>query len=165
MDNWRLTAVRITKYDPKLRNADDSFSEDEWTSVHDVGKIFEGKIFTLEEYLRVESYYIKAVEMIISDIQGEFLQIENLEKAYYTGEIPSELTDLYEGLRSGMTIHASAIGSLLKLILREFVWCELVCMNCIIHFGYDYYMYVNGVPTLENGSLKQKIEQLGLFVD
>ena len=30
---------------------------------------------------------------------------------------------------------------LLKLILREKIWCKLCSRNCEFHFGYDYYLY------------------------
>ncbi len=36
---------RITKYDPAFR-IDGKYTKDEWTSIHDIGKIYNGCIFT-----------------------------------------------------------------------------------------------------------------------
>lgn len=38
MDNWRLTAERITKYNPDNRDENGSYKLDEWTSISDIGK-------------------------------------------------------------------------------------------------------------------------------
>lgn len=55
--------VRITKYDPRLRTADDRFMADDWTSVSDIGR-FPG--LTVEEYLKTEDNYWRTLASILS---------------------------------------------------------------------------------------------------
>ena len=49
--NWH----EIVKYSPQKYDSNGIYTADEWTSMWDVGKKFDGKLFTLEEYLRVVS--------------------------------------------------------------------------------------------------------------
>jgi hypothetical protein len=50
-----MNYVRITKYDPQNRDANGHYTlVDEWTSISDVGKSFQGKILTMEQYLAIE---------------------------------------------------------------------------------------------------------------
>lgn len=53
---------RITKYNPKFRNELGHYQKKEWTSVSDIGKIFEGKQLTVEEYLNTENLYINSID-------------------------------------------------------------------------------------------------------
>ena len=41
----------IVKYSPQKYNRNGVYTADEWTSRDDIGKYFDGKLFTLEEYL------------------------------------------------------------------------------------------------------------------
>lgn len=45
--NWH----EIVKYSPQKYDSNGIYTTDEWTSIWDVGKKFDGKLFTLEEYL------------------------------------------------------------------------------------------------------------------
>lgn len=45
--NWH----EIVKYSPQKYDSNGIYTTDEWTSMWDVGKKFDGKLFTLEEYL------------------------------------------------------------------------------------------------------------------
>lgn len=49
----------IVKYSPQKYNRNGVYTADEWTSRDDIGKYFDGKLFTLEEYLNIEKHYIK----------------------------------------------------------------------------------------------------------
>jgi hypothetical protein len=42
------TALRVTKYDPALRDERGGFTGDDWTSVSDVGGLFSGRVLTLQ---------------------------------------------------------------------------------------------------------------------
>lgn len=52
---------RITKYDPTKRNSQGWFLEETWTSFSDIGKLYEGKKVTYDEYVYVENLYISAI--------------------------------------------------------------------------------------------------------
>jgi hypothetical protein len=49
--------------------------------------------------------------------------------------------------------------------MRENIWCELYCSynnNIVIRFGYDFYMYVNGID--KDSPIWQDVGEIGLFV-
>ena len=52
---------RVTKYDPKNRSSRGIYTVNEWTSYCDIGKIFDGKKLTFEEYREIEDRYIEAI--------------------------------------------------------------------------------------------------------
>ncbi len=51
-DSWRWTADLIVKYAPKIMTNEASIEKNEWLMSSDIGKIYDGKRFTREEYLR-----------------------------------------------------------------------------------------------------------------
>ncbi|QSX06726.1 hypothetical protein JYG23_04550 [Sedimentibacter sp. zth1] len=52
---------RITKYNPQYRDSYGAYLKDEWTSLSDVGKQYDGKVFTKDEYLEYERLYIESI--------------------------------------------------------------------------------------------------------
>ena len=68
----------ILKYSPKnYKNR--IYTVDEWTSRCEVGKYFNGKQFTIEEYLRVEQQHINVILSIMKAVQSKFVVIRYLE--------------------------------------------------------------------------------------
>ena len=53
MNGWR-----ITKYNPAFRDERGVYLKDEWTSVSDVGKSFDGVVLTFKEYREIEDNYV-----------------------------------------------------------------------------------------------------------
>lgn len=47
----------IVKYPPSGYNKDGIYMYDDWTSISDIGKSFNGKIFSAKDYLKVENQY------------------------------------------------------------------------------------------------------------
>ena len=43
----------IVKYCPENYDENGAYKANEWTSFSDIGKSYDGKVFTLENYLRV----------------------------------------------------------------------------------------------------------------
>lgn len=52
---------------------------DDWTSISDIGKSFNGKIFSSKDYLKVENQYINTVLMIMSELDCKYLTIAYIE--------------------------------------------------------------------------------------
>lgn len=69
----------IVKYPPSGYNKDGIYTSDDWTSISDVGKSFNGKILTVKDYLKVEGQYVNTVLMIMSALDCEYLAIEYIE--------------------------------------------------------------------------------------
>ena len=58
---------RITKYNPAFRNEKGAYLKNEWISISDVGKSFDGKILTLPEYQKAEDAYVATALRIFSE--------------------------------------------------------------------------------------------------
>lgn len=164
-DDWRLTAKRITKYAPSLRNEEGAYPADEWTSFHDIGKAFNGVTLTAEEYFRTEAKYIDAVGLFLKSIDCKEVRIVNVEK-YDPEGLSGELLELYKGVLNGVLLDGDSIRYMIQLVLRGYLWCVMFCsknQEYAIRFGYDYYMYFNGSNLKD--SMLAEVECLGLFVD
>lgn len=68
MYNWR-----ITKYNPKFRDESGSFLSQEWTSYHDIGKVFGTHILTYSDYKKMEDDYVAIVSSFM-----DYLDIDKL---------------------------------------------------------------------------------------
>lgn len=119
-------SYRIIKY--SLIKESDFLSSSEWTSYYDVGD----KV-TLDEYLIVEQRYIDTVLNLCKCFGVRKLRISELE-------INNE-TMVTENIVNNREFNILELTTIIRLILREYIWCKLVCETCEFHFGYDYYMY------------------------
>lgn len=52
---------RITKYNPIFRNENGHYLLDEWICPSEIGKVLNGDLFTLENYLLIENAYIETI--------------------------------------------------------------------------------------------------------
>ena len=48
----------VCKYDPAFRDEKGAYKKDEWTDFSDIGRAFDGKVFTEEEYYETEDRYV-----------------------------------------------------------------------------------------------------------
>lgn len=145
-----MHTFRITKYDPLRRDADGAYRHPDWTSISDIGKEFNGKLLTEDEYARVESSYVEAAKSFLSEAETGGLWVKDLEQREFNMDFPE-------------IVNWMDIGPIVRAMLREQIWCRLEGRNCYIHVGYDYYMYV-GVPHACTISQSQA-SQSGLFVE
>lgn len=148
---------RISKYNPKYRDSNGAYTKNEWTSISDIGKNFDGKIFTRDEYIEIEDKYLDAIEIFINYHNIKKIRLVNLENYNDFNLKGIELKDYNVYPNKEALIIA-------KYILREDFWGELKGENGIeICFGYDYLMSFKS-----NTSFKEvirTIENLGLYVE
>ena len=147
----KIYQYRLTKYNPLYR-LNDVYCEDEWTSFFDVGKEYNGKIFTMDEYLKVENAYLKSIKLTLNKLNISMLEVTNMEK--YSESAPNI---------SNHTILSSVddILNVAKECLRESCWCKLVGERFFIHFGYDYYMYIG--CCIDESTMCEFASKNGLF--
>ncbi|MCT4646130.1 MAG: hypothetical protein N4A74_14180 [Carboxylicivirga sp.] len=156
---------RITKYHHnKLTN------HEEWTSISDIGKTFDGVKLSKEEYLKIEKNYIDACILLFDDFKSDGILIKELDKIAYGTDGLDELYNdgllsLYKVLDENKRLSRSNFVLALQLVLRENIWCKMSDVNnsFLIEFGYDYYMYfnVNYIPN----ALKEKLSKMALFIE
>ena len=82
---FRKFGCEIVKYQPKYYK-DGVYTKDEWISVSDIGKNFDGEVLTKEEYLRVESAYVDTVKELLEISGVKFLTIVNPNTYYLRRE-------------------------------------------------------------------------------
>ncbi|RTQ92497.1 DUF7683 domain-containing protein [Lysinibacillus telephonicus] len=139
---------RITKYNPDFRDENGHYTKiEDWTSSYDIGKVFNGQLFTFKEYLHVESAYINTILMFLKESKVKSLRVIGLEKHKFKAQQKWQF--LYEDkfqhvqLEEDMVIDVEDVPTICKMILRELMYCQLLVKDKIfIHFGWDYYMYI-----------------------
>lgn len=166
MDNWRRTAHRVTKYNPDNRDERGAYKVDEWTSISDIGREFNGTKFTYQDYILIEDKYISSIREFCNYFGIDELEIKNLEvhEPQTWDNNSLRLKEHYGRLRTKKLVSKQDIEVISRLILREYLWCDLVHGDRGIHFGYDYYMYFDSGTKIPE-DLKIKIEKNGLYME
>lgn len=165
----------IVKYSPEYYDEKGVYSRDEWISRSDIGTVYEGKPFTLEEYLDVEQRYVNVILSIMNATNCRYMTIQYLEadKAYIAKriktskfhKIDSILFKSISLLEENKRISVEKISDVLRLALREYIYVELSNKeHCVfVKFGYDYYL--NVACSLSNEVLEGIVRKEDLFLD
>lgn len=164
-----MFSYRITKYDPKFRNALGHFLNNDWTSISEIGKKFDEKELTFEDYKRIEDAYVQAIMLFMDFLKLSSLKVTYLEKH---GKRPSPdiyrsktMLELYKKIFVGQELDKSEVSDAARLMLRETLWCKLESEDkMFVHFGWDYYMFI-GSSEKPTESMIVTIEKSDLFVE
>ena len=151
-----MEQFRVTKYDPRFRKRSGAYDRDEWTSVSDIGSCFGNVTLTASEYVSTENAYVEAALFFLEESGVAQLEIAGFEN--HTQYSTSALS-----FKDGYLCSQLEIAELVRLNLREVIWCRLEARDAFLHFGYDYYMYV-GVPNPSTAAC-ERTERRGLFVE
>lgn len=155
---------KISKYRKKNKNK----IINEWTSISDIGKVYNGTQFKYEEYIKKENSYIEVILMFIKlnnikKLTIEELEIYNNDKLIYD-EYDLQIQNLIKNVKNKIEVKTSDIELFIRAILRERIWAKLYSGDELyIHFGYDYYMYI-GSKVNSKEEIKQ-IEKMGLVIE
>ncbi|SDW21926.1 hypothetical protein [Paenibacillus sp. CF384] len=138
---------RITKYNPLFRNEKGHYLLDEWTCPSEIGKIINGNLFTLEEYLFIEHAYVETIiEFLNEKRQYSLRLIQTSNRSISHEDKTSILYDNEFGMiniKEDLIVNINEIRLICKMILRNFADCQLYSKdNFFVHFGWDYYMYI-----------------------
>lgn len=148
---------RVTKYDKAFRIGRSGYGRDEWTSVSDIGKSFDGKLLTEEEYLEVEGKYLYTIERFAQESGVDRVTIRSLQ---FHDQGLAEAGHLH----NDSTVTIDEARGIARLALREKLYCRLEDDDrFFVHFGYDYYMYLGSHVPCEEAVAEA--ERIGLFVD
>ncbi len=148
-----MKSIRISKYNPIYRDKSGSYTKEDWTSISDIGKIFEGSKLALKDYLFIENKYVDLLINILkqNDINSLIVnELEVYEFEKYDSELKIKNDKEYKNYND--------IGTIIKLSLRENMWCKLLGRNNFrITFGYDYYVYVDSDNEIE---IESKLDEI-----
>lgn len=177
---WRCTAHAIVKYKPEYYDEKGNYTKDEWGCMGDIGRVYDGHLLTIDEYLEIEQKYIDAVIRIMDLTGSHFLTIsylgdtvrstkysiqQMLSKKNRFSKYDKLLYNTYMKIIEGKRIYVKDIDSVIRLNLREYTYTGLTNFKngLEIHFGYDYYMYCNSkLPTT---ILQKEVHKAGLYLD
>lgn len=126
----RPFAWRITRYDPNMRDDRGAYLKEDWTSIADVGKAFDGRVLTRTEYEQTEALYAAAASRFASEAGFSSLAVTHIEMG--EDRIPASRTWPVED------------ATLINQMLREEVICRLEEQQG--HFrldvGTDLYLFI-----------------------
>jgi hypothetical protein len=144
---------RVTKYDPKFRDASGHYLREDWIMFQQIGESFSGAVLTAEEYERVETAYVNSAIAFLREAGLLSMSVADLEN--HRG---SQLA-----FRKGSTLSLGDVAVVIRQMLQEKCWCRLEGKEAFVHIGWDYYMYI-GVPR-RCLIAEQEAAALGLFVE
>lgn len=152
-----MYGYRITKYNPEFRDASGAYMRDEWTSISDVGKVFNGVRFEFDEYRAMEMKYLRAIRV--------FAEAMSVDRFAVSGFESNEADNAEVAALAGSVISLDQAVGVAQGVLREELWCRLEspCGGLRVHFGYDYYIYIE--TALECPLAVAATRAGGLFVD
>lgn len=145
----QVNQYRVTKYDPKNR-VNGVYTKDEWISMYDVGKTYDGKLFTFAEYLKVEKSYLDVIEQVMKELDIKTVEVRQGER-------------IFSALNNSAVNSREEVLMMAKGVLREDFWCKLEAKDFFIHFGYDYYMYIGA--DIEEEKMSDIARKNGLFAE
>lgn len=142
---------RVTRYDPTHRDEGGAFRDHTWTSISDVGNIFENRELTIDEYTVVETAYVDAFVGFAEDGDVTSLEIRYLEHG--------------DGLEDRAQVSVADAADIVRRMLREEIVCRLESPadHFAVHVGFDLYMYVGSAYPCVRAV--QRARDLGLFVE
>ncbi|WP_026695684.1 hypothetical protein [Peribacillus kribbensis] len=149
---------RITKYNPLNRDINGSYKNYEWTSYSDIGsKVSE------EVYLKTEKRYINAIFSFMNEMNFNKIYLNALE--LNSNEVEKQkASEFMSKMWVGKGVSKQEIKELVKLTLRDAIWCKLSYKKeYFVLFGYDYYMYIGAIKDCPKARVS--VERSGLFVE
>lgn len=167
---------RISKYNPMHRDRQGAYTLEEWTSFCDIGRMYQGREFTKEEYLKTESLYCDVVYEILMQQGVKVLEVRDLERHFSLPETSRfllekslQLTEeecyIIQTIQEKQQISIEQIKVYVKLLLRDCFWCILANTesDAKVSVGYDYYVHLT-CDTLDWSQINA-YEKLGIYVE
>lgn len=111
----------------------------------DIGKKYQGVLFTSDEYMATENKYIATAKEIIRLFGVTKMKLEGLEDYVDTDSLSSEERSWYDTVidSKSRSYSIDEVGCILRLCLREILWCNMVgSRGTYINVGHDYYVHV-----------------------
>ena len=171
----KQTVHEIVKYSPCFYDANGVYHKNEWTSCSEIGKSFDGKVLTAEEYFTTENNYVDVACEIIRATGSTSIIVEYLEKDGQWIKRRMDASKIREQnllllpralkVKQGDRLSISGFSEVARLCLRELLYGEFADTEhrSRIIFGYDYYMSIES--DLDKETLKSIANRNSLFLD
>ena len=158
------TVIKISKHNKCFWGT--RTNRETWTNICDIGKIFNGRVLTLERYLFYERKYVNVLEQFFKLLKIERMRASSVEIHPYNnriviaeilsnGVLPLQTMNLKEWLSEGEEYPVTLVKLLFILVLREQCWAKFTDeAGNFIHIGYDFFFYL--------GSRNDRLSQLAI---
>ncbi|NNU33980.1 hypothetical protein HK413_07110 [Mucilaginibacter sp. S1162] len=164
-----MERLRISKYDPKYRDANGYYTKDEWTEYYQIDEFFTTEEIAYNEYLIVEDKYVTAITAFFKI--NDCIKIEISDKEFkLTNDKLSDghntyLLNTFQNIQTKSIIEFDDLEPVIRLILRGFFWGKLRCLikDISVEFGYDFYIYFNSMSF--SADLIKEVNDLGLYIN
>ena len=144
----------IVKYEPRYYDENGAYQKDEWTCFSDVGKEYEGKVVTMEDYLDVENRFINITRAILEASGCKYITLGYMEARRR------------KGLKEGMRVRVQDIDPFLRFALRGKAYIVFINKSKNIQFDFDNdVLYMNLNCRIPNDELRAIVESRGLYLD
>lgn len=158
----------ITKYKKYKTQSND------WTSISDIGKVWNGTILTNDIYAKIEDAYVDSIIDVLNFLEIESLKMEHIFKwknlkddiagEVYKDLYTEEIFKTYNNINEEVPIYREQVGNIVRLLLREDIGGHLYCEDKIhVYIGYDLEMGIKVFKPID--SIRQRIEDKGLLVE
>lgn len=147
---------RITRYDPRYRDAQGNYRAGDWSHVSHVGRSFHGEVLSQAEYDRVERLYGDAVRVFAAE--SGVAQLEICDATF--GTAPSG-----DPLRDGEILEIDHVTVMVQSLLREEAWCRLETNSppFAVHVLENLYLWIGSHQRCPIAT--DTVRASGLFVD
>jgi len=165
---------RISKYNPKYR-IDGKYVLDDWTSINDVGRFFDGKRLHGKTYLEMEKRYINCIMDLLKQAKEKFLCIMDYEDYSHSFPTLKNAFRMTLLLKSGVyffqkvkwsnkqVLPIETVPLFLKDCLRDKCWGVLRGDFFQIDIGYDYYIHISTKSDIE--MVRLTVSKYELFIE
>ena len=144
--------LRISRYRPGVPQSATST----WTSMSDVGHVFDDGLLSQAEYERVEQLYLAALVALLDDAGRPELLVSDVQ-------LSPSASAAARAVRDGARVTVPDAVEICRLELREELSCRLDDERFYVHVGFDYYLYL-GCERVSPAVIAA-IEESGLFVE
>ena len=151
---FKKASHEIVKYEPQYYDENGAYQKDEWTCFFDIGKEYEGKVVTMEDYLDVENRFIAVTRAILEAAGCTYVTLGYVEAIRG------------KRVKEGMRVRVQKIDHYIRLVLRGKVWIVFINSSKGVQFDFsEDVMYMHLFCRIPDEQLREIVESRGLYLD
>ena len=147
----QMFQYRVSKYNPELRDENQAYAKEEWTSYSDIGKEFSDGVLSEKEYLKVEKEYIDFIYELFNEFKIEKIKILKQEPKNFLKKTSYDVDD-------------KLLYTIIQKNIREEFWCKFKVEKFEFYMGYDFYLHIDFTNDTEK-LLEQLAKKHSLFLE
>ena len=144
----------IVKYHPEFYDDNGRYLKEEWTSFDDVGRVYGGKVVTIDDYLEIENRFIEITHAILEESGCKFVTLGYVE-SYHR-----------KAVKEGKRVHVSHLDYYLRMALRGEAFIVFINRSRGVQFDWSSdCLYMHLYCRIPLNRLRSIVESRGLFLD